>query len=77
MKPEMTITESPLLREDSHRTEQAREMPIQNKRRTNFPQPNEGTVEADAETTILCTIWPLHSQSKSRPGECHASMMEI
>ena len=30
MKPDMTIAESPLLREDLHRTEQTKDVPIQN-----------------------------------------------
>ena len=77
MMPEMTITEGPLLREA---------LTGQNKRRTcqfrtnegHFsPQQNEGNSRSQRRDNNPLHIWPLHSQSKSHPRECHASMMEI
>ena len=41
------------------------------------PQPNEGNSRSQRLENHPLHIWPLHSQSKSHPGECHASMMEI
>ena len=69
MKPDMTTAESPLLREGLHRTEQTKEMPIQNKRRINFlPNQTKETVEANAETTILCTFGPCTLSPNPAPG---------
>ena len=69
MKPDMTIADSPLLREDTHRTEQTKEMPIQNERRTNFlPNQTKEPVEANAETTILCTFVPCTLNPNPAPG---------
>ena len=61
----------------SHRTEQTKDMPIQNQRRTFSPQQNEGNSRSQRRDNHPLHIWPLHSQSKSHPRECHASMMEI
>ena len=66
--PEMTITEGPLLREA---------LTGQNKRRTCQFRTNEGhflpnktkeTVEANAETTILCTFGPCTLSPNPTPG---------
>ena len=41
------------------------------------PYPNEGNSRSQRRDNHPLHIWPLHSQSKSRPGECHASITEI
>ena len=63
---------SPLLREGLYRTEQTKEMPIQNKRRINFlPNQTKENSRSQRRDNHTLHIWPLHSQSKFRPGECH------
>ena len=50
----------------------------ENKRRINFlPNQTKENSQSQRRDNHPLHIWPLHSQSKSRPGECHASMMEI
>ena len=70
MKPDMTIAESPLLREGLHRTEQTKEMPIQitNEGSIFSLTKRRKTVEANAETTILCTFGPCTLSPNPAPG---------